>query len=85
MEDIEQFEKKVKDFKNSYKNSSSKKKKKPHKPFHVGLDIISSVIAGCFIGIVIDKIFLTKPIFMVICLFLGFFGGLRNIYKSITK
>ena len=37
----------------------------------ISLDLVSSIIVGALIGLGLDKIFLTKPIFFIIFLVLG--------------
>ena len=49
------------------------------------MDLVSSIIAGVLIGLGLDKIFLTKPIFFIIFLLLGFIAGFFNLYKSVKN
>tara|TARA_B100000214_G_scaffold143323_1_gene102525 strand:- start:378 stop:629 length:252 start_codon:yes stop_codon:yes gene_type:complete len=51
----------------------------------LSLDLISPIIVGVCIGLGIDKIFFTKPIFFLIFLLLGIIAGFFNIYKSMEK
>ncbi|MEE2694944.1 MAG: AtpZ/AtpI family protein [Pseudomonadota bacterium] len=51
----------------------------------ISLDLISSTIVGILIGLGIDKIFSTKPIFFVIFLVLGIIAGFINLYRTIKK
>jgi len=51
----------------------------------ISLDLLSSVVVGILIGIGLDKIFLTKPIFFIIFLLLGFIAGFFNLYKSVKN
>ncbi len=64
-------------------------KKHPRSGYGLGLkismDLISSIIAGILIGLGIDKIFSTKPIFFLIFLLLGIITGFYNLYKSVKK
>ena len=51
----------------------------------ISLDLLSSAVVGTLIGIGLDKIFLTKPIFFIIFLLLGFIAGFFNLYKSVKN
>ena len=51
----------------------------------ISLDLLSSVVVGTLIGIGLDKIFLTKTIFFIIFLLLGFIAGFFNLYKSVKN
>ena len=51
----------------------------------ISMDLVSSIIAGVLIGLGIDKIFSSKPIFFIIFLLLGIIAGFYNIFKSMQK
>ena len=51
----------------------------------ISMDLVSSIIAGVLIGLGVDKIFSTKPIFFIIFLLLGIITGFYSLYKSIKK
>jgi ATP synthase protein I len=51
----------------------------------ISLDLISPIIVGVCIGLGIDKLFSTKPIFFLIFLLLGIITGFINIFKLMTK
>jgi len=44
----------------------------------------SMLIAGFLVGYVIDEIFDTRPIFMLLCALLGFIGGIQKVIR-LTK
>ncbi len=45
--------------------------------------IVAAVIVGGLVGYLLDRWFHTKPIFMAILGFLGFFGGVREILRRL--
>ena len=51
----------------------------------ISMDLVSSIIAGVLIGLGIDKIFSTKPIFFIVFLLLGVITGFYSLFKSIKK
>ena len=71
------------------KNIKSEKNKENLSGFGTGLkislDLISPIIVAVCIGVGIDKIFLTKPIFFLIFLLLGIIAGLINVIRAMNK
>ena len=65
--------------------------KKNHSPknvnvgIRVSIDLVSTIIVSIFIGLGIDKIFSTHPIFFIIFLLLGVITGFYNIIKFMNK
>tara|TARA_B100000900_G_C20159512_1_gene545311 strand:+ start:291 stop:554 length:264 start_codon:yes stop_codon:yes gene_type:complete len=51
----------------------------------ISMDFLSSIIAGVLIGLGIDKVFSTKPVFFIIFLLLGIVSGFYNLYKTVKK
>jgi len=51
----------------------------------ISMDLISSIIVGVLIGLGLDKIFLTKPIFFIIFLVLGIITGFYSLFKNMKK
>ena len=48
-------------------------------------DFVVTIIVGCLIGLGVDKILETKPIFFLIFLFLGIAGAFLNIYRTVLS
>ena len=51
----------------------------------ISLDLVVSIIVGILIGLGIDKLFNTKPIFFLIFFILGIAAGCFNMYRSIIN
>ena len=70
-------------------NNKKIKKKNSSKDVKVGLrmsiDLVSTIIVSILIGIGIDKIFLTHPIFFLIFLLLGIITAFYNIIRYMKK
>jgi F0F1-type ATP synthase assembly protein I len=47
----------------------------------VGIDLCSHVMLGLGVGLFLDKYFTTKPIFLVLCLFVGIASAIKVILK----
>ena len=51
----------------------------------IGLDLVSTIVVAVLIGLGIDKIFSTHPIFFIIFLLLGIISGFYSVIKSMSK
>lgn len=51
----------------------------------ISLDLVAAIIVGVLIGIGIDKIFDTKPVFFLIFFFFGIAAGFMNMYRSLLN
>jgi ATP synthase protein I len=74
-------------------NNDSKKNLQPEAP-KPGLNILllsagsiftSMIIAGFIVGYVLDELFGTMPIFLLLCGVLGFIGGMQKIHKLSSR
>ncbi|MFP4158645.1 MAG: AtpZ/AtpI family protein [Desulfobacterales bacterium] len=52
---------------------------------HLGFSIALAVFIGLFIGLGIDKLLDTGPVFMFIFLLFGIIAGFNNIYKAVKR
>tara|TARA_Y100000991_G_C21909248_1_gene321532 strand:- start:25 stop:294 length:270 start_codon:yes stop_codon:yes gene_type:complete len=80
------FKEKIKIFeeknKNVRKNNSSENL---NVGIRISIDLVSTIVVSILIGLGIDKIFSTHPIFFIIFLLLGIIAGLYNIIKQMIK
>ena len=51
----------------------------------LGLVVIVTILAGCAIGIMLDKKFQTSPLFTVVLISVGVAAGLFNAYQLIMR
>ena len=78
-------------FKEKLKNIEENRYKKKTEPEGLGigmkisLDLISPIIVGILIGLGIDKVFSTKPVFFLIFLLLGIITGFISVIKSMKS
>ena len=91
------MKKKLKDFDTRLrilKKKTLKESNKKNKPFNsnnvgmflrTGVDLCSGIIIGLIIGLVLDKYFQTKPLFLIIFVFFGFAAGIMNVYRTTKK
>lgn len=50
--------------------------------YRMGIELVVGVVVGLVIGLALDGFFGTKPVFMIVFIFLGFGAGIRNIMKD---
>lgn len=48
-----------------------------------GTELVSAVIFGGFLGYWVDHLLGTKPLMMIVMIFVGFIAGFLNIYRSV--
>ena len=53
--------------------------------FRISTEMISALLVGVGMGWTLDRAFDTKPVMMVICIFLGGAAGLLNVYKTAMR
>lgn len=51
----------------------------------VGTELVSGVIVGAALGYVLDRFFETKPLLLIIFLFLGGVAGFLNVYRFVKS
>ena len=86
---LKDFNKRLKNLKNSNSKIKNQKKIKNFKAFGVylksGVELVSAIIVALVIGVFLDNYFQSKPIFLIIFLILGFAAGIMNVYRSVKK
>lgn len=53
--------------------------------FRIGAELISGVIVGAGIGYLLDNWFDTRPLLLIIFLFLGSVAGFLNVYRFVKS
>ena len=51
----------------------------------IASDLIAGVVVGIFIGFNVDKYLETKPLFVIVFVFVGFIAGMTNVYRTAQK
>lgn len=84
MSEKNNIRKKIKSFKeeNLIKNNITNKQNNFSFAYKISVDLVASVVVGCLIGLGIDYLFNSKPIFFLIFLFLGIAAGFWNMYRT---
>ena len=82
-----EFNQRIKEFENKNKKTTPKKTNQSALGlgFKISIDFVVPIFVSILIGIGIDKIFFTKPIFFLIFLVLGILTAFFNIYKFLNK
>lgn len=61
------------------------KQSSPLQFIRLGIDLVSPIVLGVFIGHLIDNHFNTKPLALIIFIVLGILAGLLNIFRILKK
>ncbi len=55
------------------------------KAFRMVSEFISAIIVGAVIGLALDAVFATRPIFLIVLLLLGFAAGVLNVVRAAAE
>lgn len=53
--------------------------------FRLASDFLSAIFVGVILGLALDTLFGTQPIFMIVLMLFGFAAGVRNVVKSASE
>lgn len=53
--------------------------------FRIGTELLSGVLVGAAVGYFLDHLFATKPLLLIIFLFLGGAAGFLNVYRFVKN
>ena len=53
--------------------------------YRISSELVAALIVSVILGLTIDKFLDTKPIALITLIILGFFAGLLNIYRLISR
>jgi ATP synthase protein I len=53
--------------------------------YRLGSDIIAGLLAGAILGWGLDKLLATAPWMLIVCMLLGFAGGVMNAIRQLQK
>lgn len=82
MNKIDQLQKKIDKAKKNQTTNSSESSNKSSPLIDVGADLVAGVIVGVIIGLMFDKLFASKPLFLIICIILSVAAAFRSIWKK---
>lgn len=51
----------------------------------LGLNLVTTILLGCLVGYLLDKLFKLNNIFFIIFMIFGIFSGLGSAYLNIKK
>ena len=63
-------------------NSDNQAFKSAHIGWRMVLELVIGIIIGVVLGFSLDSFLNTSPIFLIICIFLGFAAGVRTMIKT---
>ncbi|MCC8369267.1 MAG: AtpZ/AtpI family protein [Rickettsia endosymbiont of Oxypoda opaca] len=80
-EKLKNIQKRIKEFKAT--EDSNLKSKQEISTFTIGVDLVAGTMVGVFIGITIDKLFNSKPLFLILCMIIGIIAGFNIIWQKL--
>ena len=82
-EEISKLQKRI----NTFKTTKEPKKKNSNSvdAFTIAAELVTGVIVGLIIGLFFDRIFSSKPLFLIICLLLGVIASFKIIWQTLNR
>ncbi|MFK8039990.1 MAG: AtpZ/AtpI family protein [Rickettsiaceae bacterium] len=53
--------------------------------FIIATELVSYIITGLILGFLLDKMFATRPLFMIICVLIAFIANIKVTIKTYKK
>ncbi len=53
--------------------------------FRIGVELVAGLVVGGGIGWLLDKLFGTLPLFLILFFFLGSAAGILNVYRAVRQ
>jgi len=84
MKKIDELQEKIDKLKsNNVKTGVSKKNSSPI--IDIAAELVAGVLVGVIIGLMMDNLFASKPLFLIICIILAVVAAFRSIWKKYIK
>jgi ATP synthase protein I len=82
-EEISELQKRI----NAFKMAKGPKKKISNSidAFTIATELVTGVIVGLIIGLFFDRIFNSKPLFLIICLLIGIVASFKIIWQTLNR
>ena len=82
-EEISKLQKRI----NAFRTTKEPKKKNSNSvdAFTIAAELVTGVIVGLIIGLFFDRIFSSKPLFLIICLLLGVIASFKIIWQTLNR
>ncbi|MFY9589248.1 AtpZ/AtpI family protein [Rickettsia endosymbiont of Halotydeus destructor] len=80
-EKLKNIKRRIKEFKTT--ELTHLKPKQQINAFTLAVDLVSGTMVGVFIGITIDKLFNSTPLFLILCMIIGIIAGLNIIWQRL--
>ncbi len=79
------LEQKLNAFKNEHKGKKNSTNKDTNITYgiKISIDLVATIIVSIMIGLGIDKLFDTRPIFFLTFIILGILAGFMNLYRNL--
>lgn len=79
---LKRLDDRIKSFKDSAKKTPHKSGSNTSLAFNIAVELTAGMIVGTLIGIFFDKMFDSKPAFLIICLMLSATAAFKSIWKK---
>ena len=82
---LDSLDKKIEEFKSKNKMNGSKRFKVQNDGWRMVIELVTGMVLGLSLGIALDYILGSEPIFLIIFSLLGFMAGVRTMIATAKK
>ena len=82
---LDQLDKKLEEFKSKKEKTGAKQLKVQNDGWRMVIELVTGMILGLSLGIALDYLLGTEPIFLIIFSLLGFLAGVRTMIGTAKK
>lgn len=83
--DIKALDKKLSEYKSNKKGEYPKKLKFTNDGWRMVIELVTGMLLGISIGIALDFLFVTQPIFLIFFSIIGFLAGVKTMLNTAKK
>lgn len=80
---IQSLQKKIDDLED--KKLQVKSINNTNKAFNIAIELVAAMIVGVIMGLFLDKMFDSRPIFLIICMIFAMIAALKSIWNNNLK
>lgn len=84
-EKVNQVEAEIVKFKKIATKNKLSRSSNDYSPLSIGVEIVAGVLAGLIFGFLLDKLFASKPLFLIIGLIFGNIASARTIWRKMKS
>ena len=82
---LEKLDKQIEEFKSKKENDRPKRVKVQNDGWRMGIELVTGMLVGVSLGMALDYIVGSEPIFLIVFSLLGFMAGVKTMMATAKK